>query len=388
MGKEHLLVINAGDNFSGKGELAWKKAELIIKVNNLMGTDLIALGAKEYRVGAEKLSQLAKSSCAPFICANLKDHRQLDAPYFMPFLRFERGGRKILVVSVIDPAIGRYLKDDRLELTDPLAAVRRLQRTISHDVFILIANAQSGVVETWLKQLNGIDLAIMGRYIWLMGNKCKRLGPTMMVANNNRGKTMCYVDLDLDANGRVRIAKPVYWSLKKDTAPKDPLVAALVADYQDWEGRYHYDQRSQRLRQANADKPQSGRFYLGKDWCRRCHGAYIADWRQTRHARALDSLRRKKREFDPECLPCHVTGMNDKKAGGGFADAVITPQTANVQCEACHGPAGAHALGPEKNVVVDKVTEKTCRRCHNRETDPNFDYQRDLPKVNHSHIKR
>jgi Cytochrome c554 and c-prime len=76
------------------------------------------------------------------------------------------------------------------------------------------------------------------------------------------------------------------------------------------------------------------------------------------------------RIFDPEagilrCFSCHSTGPLSVSA-----DQVITPYELGVRCEACHGPAAAHAKDPAKvrprnpgKFTADQLND-FCGQCH------------------------
>ena len=80
--------------------------------------------------------------------------------------------------------------------------------------------------------------------------------------------------------------------------------------------------------------------YAGADACKSCHGAIFDAWQGTKHARAIDKLTPSERQGDA-CIRCHVTGSPEQIAAEGGK-----PSLPNVQCEACHGAAAAHAADP------------------------------------------
>ena len=55
--------------------------------------------------------------------------------------------------------------------------------------------------------------------------------------------------------------------------------------------------------------------FVGSKTCGDCHTKAYAIWLKTPHAKALDTLEKLKpaRQFDPECLSCHVTGWEPQK---------------------------------------------------------------------------
>ena len=111
--------------------------------------------------------------------------------------------------------------------------------------------------------------------------------------------------------------------------------------------------------------------YSGSKVCAGCHENLGAGWQQSRHARAFESLKKSGQESIFGCVRCHVTGYEQS---GGFIDQELTPDLAGVQCEECHGPGRRHTAAPGKGTIVSTPGIETCRRCHTKGQDPNFDY--------------
>lgn len=173
--------------------------------------------------------------------------------------------------------------------------------------------------------------------------------------------------------------------------------------------------------------------YVGSERCQACHAAEHAKWKDTPHSHALDALekiakRPTLRNFDGECVQCHVVGLLHKT---GYEDQKTTPHLAHVGCESCHGPGSGHAadpkkpnllalqspwkqkptdrlpdletmkkigalspldrgkvaLKPEQSRVVNAVSSM-CGKCHDHDNDPNFDIFTYWPKVNHTFGKK
>jgi 2',3'-cyclic-nucleotide 2'-phosphodiesterase (5'-nucleotidase family) len=178
--------------------------------------------------------------------------------------------------------------------------------------------------------------------------------------------------------------------LPLDTATADhPAIALLVAQY---------NQENQR--RATAGKPvgityrsaaipngtkttaaatappavQADPRYAGTVACGGCHAAALKQWQTTAHARALDTLKKKKRDRDPTCVGCHVTGF--QRPGGTQDLAIATGRLRDVGCEACHG-AGVDHLTAEnkKKSIARKVDRSVCLGCHTPDqTNGDFDY--------------
>lgn len=112
--------------------------------------------------------------------------------------------------------------------------------------------------------------------------------------------------------------------------------------------------------------------YVGSERCSQCHSTIHANWLQTLHAGALDTLEEIGQDGNENCIGCHVVGHGEE---GGFTSRALTDALAGVGCEACHGPGREHAENAEdetKRPVLD-LTSEVCGRCHTGDHHPNFD---------------
>ena len=111
--------------------------------------------------------------------------------------------------------------------------------------------------------------------------------------------------------------------------------------------------------------------YVGWNQCSACHSDIADTWKNTRHAKAIESLKKTEQENLPACVKCHVTGY---EKDGGFIDYELTPEMAGVQCEVCHGPGSDHSGNPTKDNTIKKPGAELCRECHTEGQDPGFAY--------------
>lgn len=112
--------------------------------------------------------------------------------------------------------------------------------------------------------------------------------------------------------------------------------------------------------------------YVGWKKCATCHSAIKDTWQNTRHAKAIESLKKSGQENLPSCVKCHVTGY---ERDGGFIDYELTPEMAGVQCEVCHGPGSDHVASPMAKKTVKESGAALCRQCHIEGQDPGFNYE-------------
>lgn len=101
--------------------------------------------------------------------------------------------------------------------------------------------------------------------------------------------------------------------------------------------------------------------YVGIDTCANCHDDAKKVWDHTAHSRAYATLQKGFKEYNLDCVSCHVTGYD--RPGGSTVTQVADFK--DVQCEVCHGPGQLHAAKPEKvKMPTPKPTTDLCVTCH------------------------
>lgn len=124
--------------------------------------------------------------------------------------------------------------------------------------------------------------------------------------------------------------------------------------------------------------------YTGSATCAGCHKAAATSWKAQAHARALETLYRARHEFDPDCLPCHVTGYGHPGGYGSGPAANDRPGGLGaVGCEACHGPGSDHVASPTASYGALPTDASACVACHTHDTAPEFRWTTSWPQVAH-----
>lgn len=112
---------------------------------------------------------------------------------------------------------------------------------------------------------------------------------------------------------------------------------------------------------APAQPAPGAASYVGIDKCSSCHDSQRKFWNQTAHAGAYATLSSQHKEFNLDCVGCHVTGYG--KAGGSTVTHV--DKLTDVQCEVCHGPGSKHVADPTNQAFVTKPSPSFCAtECH------------------------
>ncbi len=144
----------------------------------------------------------------------------------------------------------------------------------------------------------------------------------------------------------------------KEKLGSDEAVASHIAGYY----RRVNDHNKEAFKDLKPPPVAPGQAsYIGVDACGKCHENQRKFWDHTAHARAYATLTSQHKEFNLDCVSCHVTGYG--KAGGSTVTAVAG--LTNVQCEVCHGPGSKHAEKPEQRGLTLMPSPSFCAtECH------------------------
>jgi hypothetical protein len=328
--KEELspyILIDAG-NFSGKDTPQGRlKTEAMLQAFKVMNYDAVALLGRENALSQEFLLPLTERYNTPAISGT----KQYESSLLLE-------GRGVKLNISVNP--DGYQKEMlNILLTDRSLSEASLFR--GWDIIIL---SSGEVLEEPLRHDGTI---ILSGY-----PKGKRLGVLTVTRRNGDGWSYRH-----------------RWQLLGSNARESSAVRRIIEEY---------DRMVERLVNRVTATVTEGP-YSGVLKCAECHQPFVESWEKTRHANALDSLKRVRKSGNPECLQCHTVGYGEP---GGFINIEKTPALANVQCESCHGPGRKHIT--EYSQPMATVTENTCKRCHTKQNSPDFNYRNYLEKISHN----
>ncbi|UCD53460.1 MAG: hypothetical protein JSW27_12565 [Phycisphaerales bacterium] len=147
----------------------------------------------------------------------------------------------------------------------------------------------------------------------------------------------------------------------EETLPEDEVLVHLYRQYQQLVGESQLLENYPRV-----PLPDDLRF-VGSENCASCHEYEYSRWKTKAHADAFATLAKVGSNRDPECVVCHVVGMD---RASGFVTEEKTPEMKNVGCENCHGPGSEHVRTWGQAVTVEP--RATCRDCHTPEHSSGF----------------
>ncbi len=138
--------------------------------------------------------------------------------------------------------------------------------------------------------------------------------------------------------------------------PDEPVLVQLYRQYQ------QIVSESGLLEQYPRVPLPDGLRYAGSKSCEPCHLYEYAMWSTKAHAGAMETLVEVGSDRDPECVICHVVGMEYES---GYVSAEKTAGLKDVGCEVCHGPGSQHNASQGLTPTVEP--KAACLDCHTPE---------------------
>ncbi|MFH1370133.1 MAG: multiheme c-type cytochrome [Planctomycetota bacterium] len=332
------------------------KFNIIVQALSQLGYDMVNLTEQDILIARKAGLLDVLGSAFNVITADGPEDAMLPAKFTR---RFTLDGNSVdITVAVIDT-------EEQIERLSDLFAASADEP--SSTVNVLIFNRLDSKKVTAVSETNLADLLIIPP---------QSDEPTLISDSNARplvvsaGRLGKYV-------GKIRVALPgPVLSFSSIPITEDlPQNQVLVDFYKDYQ---------RLLKEANLLEKYP-RFilpdnlqYVGSKSCKLCHDYEYEKWLtssqvfihglpkqpspDSRHADAFATLEKVGSDYDPECVICHVVGMQFQS---GFISPEKTSDLKDVGCENCHGPGSDHlsSLG----AVETSGPMSTCTDCHNTE---------------------
>lgn len=397
-----LVPVDLGDLVSRRGIQAELKFQMAVEALRTMNYALAGWGPDDLRLGAGiLLSATSDPEGKPsrFASANVGLF-ELDLESSDRYRIVEQGGRKIGITAVLGKSFQKEIADDNVKLADPVLALEKVvpKLAAAADTLVLLAYAEPAESEALARQFPQFKVVVTAGGNLIPPHEPRRVGDhrAMLIELGHKGMYAITIGLYDDPKRPLR-----YQRVPLDSRfPDSPEMKSLMTTYQQqlrtlgWQG---LDLRPTVHPRGSGAKDPAGHF-AGSESCGRCHKKAFAIWQDTPHATATETLARlqPERQFDPECVSCHVTGWKPQEFAPyltGYTGMDTTPQLKGNGCENCHGPGGGHvAAEAGKDAAVRekmrrlmhlKADDVSCLKCHDLDNSPEFEFSTYWPQVEH-----
>ncbi len=386
-----------------------------------MGYQAMALGPSDLKLQVDYLFSLVSNSVdpetkLPFVSANVVFYNTPDIGSPAHFRVIEIGGVKIGVTAVLGKKYGSQIfpegnnsASDLLKVEDP---VKSLQPAIAElkkancELLILLSHSTKDETKAILKAIPDFDLCLTAGGPEDPSGVPETFGDTLVLEAGRKGKyagVLGYFPDDSKQRFRYELV-----DLDKKRFRRTPEMESHMAFYQEL-------LREQKIVENEPAVPHpSGYSFVGTETCSVCHTKATAQFKTTKHAHATRTLNHGAENYtetewisrlhDPECLCCHTVGWNPKEVfryESGFLNMSQTPHLIGQGCENCHGPGSHHVemenvfkqsgksteeivqARNEMKLDVATAEKQVCRKCHDFENSPKFDFAKYWEKTIH-----
>ena len=394
--------------------------------------DAIGISAYDLAAGISFLKEIDRQTEVPWLSANLlrtSDHQ----PIFKPAITKTIGAIQVGIIGITDPA-AHNRKDDDFVIVPWQQTLPNLvaKMNSSCDLIILLSSLAGNENHRIANEIKGVHIILQ---TGSQNQPLQKVRNTLITGTGKKGKYLGELTINwqptkkwgMGKTEQVRTARQkldqINWRLKRlkrkglpDKGAEDNprllksfrnLVAAqeqlnatiLTLENTKEETFCSYHNRFIALEKSLPEQPavqavidrartavnKAGKkrsyarrppsLYIGAHSCTPCHPDQARNWAKSRHANSYQTLERQKQQFNLDCLPCHLTGINETNLQHAFA---IPKEQQQVGCEACHGTGTEHVKTEGQRPMPAPIPgAKTCLRCHTPDHSDDFNYQRD-----------
>lgn len=370
-----LVKVENGDLTKALGRQDEIKAETIAEILNLMGYDALNLGERDFALGMDKLKQLQERFKGAVLSANA--HGPDGKPIFgdVALVEPEIEGKKVRVaiVGVLADEFAGQVKQDcpEVDLKPAEATIEALKAKFEiAPVRVLLFHGPRAPAEGLAKRFPEFQVVVSTHDLDDPIQPAPRVGDVQLLSPGKDGKHIQLAVLDPKADWHVDQVQTR--ALSPELGENDAVIS-MFAIYGERVAGEGLLARVPKLPSPNGDA------FAGSDACASCHAEETRIWKSSRHAQAMVTLIEAKHDRDPECVGCHVVGL---ETIGGYVGHQETPHLKDVGCESCHGPAAKHVEDPMVK-TTPAGGEKSCMSCHVPNHSPKFDYKTYWDMIKH-----
>jgi Cytochrome c554 and c-prime len=404
-----LVAVDLGDIPQPRGPQ--KLLKYVTSMEVLKRLDYTAVGIGENECALPLIEGLANFALnnqinnvqqPPHVLAGNLSQRanQFPGAEAVAFREAGNGVPKIGVASVVAPSVAQTIKDPTVKFNNNAlpGLIKELQNN-NAEFKVLLCQGTEQEAKQYTAAHPDFQVILHLSLEEEPPENPTMVGNTMLVSVGHKGR---YVGLVGVFPGK-QPGHPyeLYYQLLKigpeyKTHPGQDATNPILASLEEYAQKVKDDNYLQHY--AQTKHPMQIQFpdakYVGSEACKNCHEFAYMVWKNSKHAHAFHTLetatRPKLRQFDGECVVCHVIGFEYLT---GYRNEKDTPQLKDVGCESCHGPGSIHAdkknpnwrkrqllelMNPYKTPLEETAEQKQqrmlklhvfCQHCHDTDND-------------------
>jgi len=411
-----LVKVDVGGLTKRLGPQTEIKYRYIFDALREMGYSAIQPGMNELLLGADAVAypliQIGDAEENPMVSANVGVYA-MDSGLTRPYRIVTAGGKRVGVTGVLGAKYVEQLKTSGdIIVDDPTTALAKVAPQLAGercDLQILLVHGDPAEADDLARKFPQFQIVVAA------GGAHEPPSAPAKIAGSTAAR------IEPGSKGEYAVVLGIFDDPKQTYRYQRVPLDARFADAPEMQRvLVAYQQELETMTLAGlglkgVENPE-GEF-AGSAVCGDCHTKAWEVFEKTPHYHATDTLEKldPPRQYDPECLSCHVTGWNPQEYFpyvSGFISRERTPELVQNGCENCHGPGAAHVAAETGEVdATDAEVEalraalrmkivanegnkegqefatgsvvKNCMKCHDQDNSPDFDFQKYWPKVKH-----
>ncbi len=361
----NALRLDVGDAIGGREDYDLIEYRYLLRAFAAMKYDALNVGHREARLSTAQLQEIKRTSPVPILSANLLD-KATGKRIFDAYRIVERGGFRIAVVGVVDPAgLGEDLGAG-LVVAGMESTLSQLLKEVSSkaDLVVLLAFTDEAGLARLAQQFFEIQIVLGGK-VSQPAQELKRENRSLIYFVTNESRALALLRLRLQDGAPLAVTRNEI-RLLHDKIPEDASFRALARAYRD-EVQYTALAVDNPTNAASDMVPgvRAVASYVGSQRCVECHDLAGALWARSAHAKAFAVLVQRQADADPKCVGCHTIGFGSVS---GYRREFGSEKMVNVGCESCHGPGSLHVRQREGDSSVSfayrPLGAGDCQKCH------------------------
>jgi len=342
---QRRLVVDTGSFVKGDGEQDLIKYNIIAQALQLLNYDLASLSEKDVEIGGN-LDLLDGASLGVHLIG--PPYGAADANLPVKFTRELALQGKAVIVTIAAFDTKTASAEQVRELFTPRAGTQSLN-------ILILSQCDTATVESIAARIPSVDCLVCPAQSdepMVLSDPGKK---PFVFSVGRFGRHVCKLLIETGA-GRNALKLSLQVIPVAEDLEKDASLVSLYKDYQQVVRDSNLLEKYPRFALPNNLE------YVGSLSCKPCHDSEYEKWQETGHAKAYATLEQVGSQADPECVVCHVVGMEYQS---GFVSLEKTGDLKDVGCENCHGPGSEHIK--TGGTAKSAEPKSACTNCHTPE---------------------
>jgi hypothetical protein len=404
------VAVDVGDLIQRPSPQALIKYRSSMEAMRQIGYSAICIGKNELLSSLmEVLAEYALNQPSPrVVCANV-DNAETNYPGMLKPWEIAAppsGGPRVGIIGAVSPSVanapGANVKFDDYKKSVP-EALKEIKKK-NPDILVLLFNGTSKEAIAAAQAFPDFSVVLCLTLEEEPPSRPFMEGHTQIIGVGHKGRLIGVVGFFADnSNGRrwdvhyqiVQLGPEYETPAGKDA--DNPILALYDAYALEVKNKNYLAQYPKIPHAIQQEAKYKNSKYVGSQQCKSCHKESYEIWAKSPHSHAyatlVDAKRPALRQYDGECVKCHVVGFDYET---GFTNEKATPKLENNGCENCHGPGGMHVAQPHDaalNALMNpyrtkpKETEEqkkarmlrideSCQKCHDTDNDVHWNFDK------------